>query len=131
MTTNNPFLNPDFEIKWSELTADHVVPDMEVALIQGQAALDVIRELPDGTESFANTFLALEEATLVVGGPWGKVGQLTGVNDHPELRKAHLEILPKVSAFFAEIPLDQALYSKLKNFASNPAVADLDPVEKR
>ena len=131
MSNENPFLKPDFYIPWSELGADRVVPGMEKALEAGAAALDAIRQLPDGAETYANTFLALEEATLKVSEPWHKVDHLTAVNDHPELRQAHLEILPKVTEFFAAIPLDQDLYAKLKNFSASAAVSGLNAVEKR
>jgi oligopeptidase A len=131
MTSNHPFLNSEYAIQWSKLTAGHVVPDMEEALARGAAALESILSLKDGAETFANTFLALEDATHLVSDPWGKINHLTGVNDHPELRKAHLKILPKVSAFFADIPLNQSLYRKLRNFAGSSVASGLEPVEKR
>lgn len=131
MTTKNPFLADDFAINWSALTSDHVVTDMEIALERGQSALNEILDLKTGEETFANTFMALEEATLIVSNPWGKVDHLTAVNDHPELRKAHLEILPKVTDFFSAIPLNQELYKKLQRFASKPEATALEAVEKR
>ena len=131
MTLKNPFLNEDFAIDWTGLSAGHVVPDMQLAIGHGNAALQAIRDIADGGETFENTFLALENASMLVSSPWQKVGQLTAVNDHPELRKAHLEVLPAVSAFFAAIPLDQGLYAKLKHFAASGGVASLNPVQKR
>jgi oligopeptidase A len=131
MTTENPFLDNSFNVQWSQLTADNVEPAIEIALQTGAKALDKIRAIPDGEETYANTFVALDEAAETVSQPWGKVEHLTGVNDHEELRKAHMAVLPKVSAFFADIPLDKSLYRKLKNCADSDAVASLDAVEKR
>jgi oligopeptidase A len=131
MQTKNPFLDPSLNIRWSALTADHVEPDMQVALEQGAKGLQAIESVPDGEETFENTFLALEDATETVSSPWGKVGLLDSVNDHPELRKAHRAMLPKVSAFFSAIPLNQDLYRKLKNFRKSDAFAKLDAVETR
>jgi oligopeptidase A len=131
MQTKNPFLDPSLNIRWSALTADHVEPDMQVALEQGAKGLQAIESVPDGKETFETTFLALEDATESVSSPWGKVGLLDSVNDHPELRKAHRAMLPKVSAFFSAIPLNQNLYRKLKNFRKSDAFAKLDAVETR
>jgi oligopeptidase A len=131
MQDENPFLDPSLNIRWSTLTAEHVEPDMEAALEQGAAALKAIESVPDGEETFENTFLALEEATETVSGPWGKVGTLDSLNDHPELRKAHRAMLPKVSAFFSAIPLNQTLYRKLKNFRQAQAFSALEEVETR
>ncbi len=109
MQTTHPFLDQSLNIRWSALTADRVEPDIQRALELGAEALTAIESIPDGQETFENTFLALEEAAETVSGPWGKVGLLDSVNDHPELRKAHRAMLPKVSAFFSAIPLNQQL----------------------
>ena len=131
MSKSHPFLDNSFAVKWSTLTADHVVEDMETAIEQGQAALAAIESIADGEETFANTFLALETAGELVSNPWSKVNHLDSVNDHPELRKAHKQVLPKVSAYFSAIPLNQNLYRKLKNFRATGACSALDDVEKR
>ena len=104
---------------------------MDEAIRQGLAGLAAIKALPDGAETFENTFMALEAASDKVSDPWDKVNHLTAVNDHAELRAAHLAALPKVSAFFADIPLDQDLYRKLKAFAATGAASNLGAVEKR
>ena len=131
MKSSQPFLNKEFAVKWSALAAENVVPDMETAIEQGSAALAAIESIEDGKETFANTFLALEEASETVSGPWGKVTHLDSVNDHPELRKAHKEVLPKVSAFFSASPLNQTLYAKLRNFRAMVDFHSLDDVEQR
>jgi oligopeptidase A len=131
MQSQHPFLDPAFAIRWSGLAAGHVVPDMQAAIAAGQEALRRIESIPDGDETFANTFLALEEATHIVSEPWSKVSLLDSVNDHPEFRKAHREVLPAVSAFFSAIPLNQALYRKLRQFSESPQSAQLDPVRQR
>ncbi len=131
MAEEHPFLDEAFAVRWSRLDAGHVAADMRAALGRGSALLAAIEELPDGAETFANTFLALEEATEAVAWPWRKVNTLDAVNDHPELRAAHKAVLPEVSAFFAAIPLNQALYRKLRAFERSPAHGRLGPVERR
>lgn len=131
MQQNHPFLNPSFVPEWSGLKAEHVVPDVERALEAGSRALAAIEAVPDGRETLANTFIALEDASEIVSRPWRRVTHLNAVNDHPELRKAHRKALPGVSAFFSAIPLNPVLYRKLRNFRDSPACQKLDAVEKR
>jgi oligopeptidase A len=131
MTSDIPLLDSSFDIQWSRITADQIAPAMEQVIQEANAAIDAICAIPEGDETFENTFMALEELTEAVSIPWNKVDHLTAVNDHPELRAAHLEALPKVTAFFADIPLNQALYGKLKQFAAKGDLDTLDAVEKR
>ncbi|MEX0320782.1 MAG: M3 family metallopeptidase [Puniceicoccaceae bacterium] len=131
MMSENPFLDNSFEIKWSLLSSDKVEDAMQQAIALGNAALNEIIELPDGSETFQNTFLALEDATLLVSSPWGKVDHLTSVDDNPELREAYKKALPDVTAFTASIPLNQGLYRKLKAFADSAAASKLNPVQQR
>ena len=131
MQTDHPFLNPSFVPQWTALKAEDVVPDIEKALAAGNRALAEIEAVPDGEETLGNTFIALEDASEIVSRPWGRVTHLTSVNDHPELRQAHRRALPGVSAFFSAIPLNPALYRKLKNFRESSAFANLQTIEKR
>src|SRR3954462_7061803 len=97
----HPFLDPAFLIRWSELTPEHVGPDIELALSRAQAAIDAIAACDPGALTYENTFLALERATEELSVAWAKVTHLQSVADSPALREAHNAMLPKVSAFFA------------------------------
>jgi oligopeptidase A len=131
MTEKHPFLDTAFAPRWSDLTADHVVGDIEKAIDQGSAALKAIEAIPDGGETLENTFLALEAAGDKVAEPWSRVSHLDSVNDHPALREAHKAVLPKVSAFFSAIPLNPRLYRKLRQFSDSPTAKGLAPIEAR
>ena len=39
---HDPFLDPSFEIRWSRLTADHVVPDITAAIGRAQERIDAV-----------------------------------------------------------------------------------------
>ena len=131
MSKEHPFLETRHLIDWSQLTPECVVSDMEEALARAAASVQRIENLPAGSETFQNTFLALENALGQVSIPWAKVNHLTEVKDSKELRQAHGAMLPKVSAFMADIPLNQKLYARLKAAAARPDTAQLDAVEKR
>ncbi len=127
----NPFLDPDFHIRWSALTAEKVVPAIELAVTRAQAAIDAIAQRDLAALTYANTFLALEHATEELTVAWGKVTHLQSVADAPDLREAHNAVLPRVSAFYAAIPLNPALWQRLKAFAASPAAAALEGIHRR
>ncbi len=120
---DNPYLDRAFQIKWSRLTAAGVGPAVDQAIAAAEKALAVISSRPVADATFQNTFLALEEATELLNETWAKVSHLTSVADSPELRTAHNEALPKVSAFQASIPLNAPLWSRLKAAAEHPSSA--------
>lgn len=127
----NPFLDTSFEIRWSQLVPEQIGPAIETALAEAQAAIEAIAARDLGDLSFETTFLALEQATERLNLAWGKVTHLQSVADSPPLREAHNAMLPKVSSFFASIPLNPRLWERLKTFASSPAAAKLKGIQSR
>ncbi|MBP7141519.1 MAG: M3 family metallopeptidase [Opitutaceae bacterium] len=117
--TVHPFLDPTFQVRWSLHTAEHIAPDVELALTRAEAAIQTIATQDPGNLTYDSTFLALERATEELNFAWGKVTHLQSVADSPALREAHNVMLPKVSAFFAKIPLNAALWSRLKALAAS------------
>ncbi len=127
----HPFLDPAFLIRWSQLTPEHVGPDIELALTRAQAAIDAIATRDPRMLTYENTFLALERATEELNVAWGKVTHLQSVADSPALREAHNAMLPKVSALFASIPLNPELWRRLKAFAESPAAQSVAGIHRR
>ena len=128
---DNPFLDPSFDIRWSQLTPEHIVPGIELALSRAQRTIDEIAARDLATLSYENTFLALENSTEELNAAWSKVTHLQSVADSPAVREAHNVMLPKVSAFFASIPLNAALWDRLKLFATGPAAGGLRGIHRR
>ena len=127
----NPFLDRAFHIRWSRLVPDQVGPGIEHALTGAGSALAAITGRPVADADFANTVLALENATELLNEAWSKVSHLTGVADSPELRQAYNAMLPKVSAFQAGIPLHAELWLRVKAAAAHPSAATLPPESRR
>src|SRR3954468_11395668 len=128
---DNPFLDRSFHIRWSQLTADRVQPAIEAALSEAEAALARLTSRPLIDATYANTFLGLEQATELLNEAWAKVTHLTTVADSAPLREAHNAMLPKVSAFFAKIPLNAGLWERLKAAAARPESAKLQGEYRR
>jgi oligopeptidase A len=129
--SSHPFLNSEFKIRWSELTPAAIAGDISLALERAEAAVGAIATLDLGALTFANTFLALEQATEELTVAWGKVTHLQSVADSPALREAHNAMLPRVSAFYASIPLNPALWARLKAFAESSAAATVTGIHRR
>jgi oligopeptidase A len=127
----NPFLDPSFEIHWSQLRLELIEPAIATALARAQAAIDAIAARDLAALTYDNTFLALERATEELNVAWGKVTHLQSVADSPPLREAHNRMLPPVAAFYAKIPLNAGLWRGLKAFADSPAAAELRGIHRR
>jgi oligopeptidase A len=128
---DNPFLDRSFHIRWSQLQAGQVVAAVEHAVDEAVRAIAGISGQDPAMADFASTFLALEDATDLLNETWGKVTHLVTVADAPDLRAAHNAMLAKVSTFQAGIPLNQALWLRLKAAAARPATAELAPGFRR
>jgi len=127
----HPFLDPSFDIRWSELTADKVVPDLELALERAEQSLVAIRSLDPSEVTFANVVKAKQQATDELNEAWGRVNHLDAVRNSDDLRAAYNEMLPKVTAFYAKIPLDQKLWSTLQAFSETEEAKALEGTDKR
>ncbi|HWA84667.1 MAG TPA: M3 family metallopeptidase [Opitutus sp.] len=127
----NPLLDSSFEIRWSQLRPDLIEPAITRAIERAQASIDAIATRDLGALTYENTFLALEHATEELNQAWGKVAHLQSVADSPALREAHNAMLPKVSAFFARIPLNAELWRRLKSFAGTATAEALTGIHRR
>jgi oligopeptidase A len=128
---NNPFLDPGFDIHWSALAPEAIGPAIDAALVRANAAIAAIAVRSPSDLTYENTFLALESAAEELTLAWAKVTHLQSVADSPALREAHNAMLPKVSAFYASIPLNAALWASLKAVADTPAARGLTGIHRR
>ena len=128
---SSPFLDDTFLIAWSELKPSAIVADITQGLEGAEAALEKIRSQSLEAVTFESSILALEDATRPLSVAWNKVQHLDSVQNSPELRDANNAMLPKVSAFFSKIPLDDELWAVVKAFSETEEVAALEGIQKR
>ena len=126
----HPFLQNDFHIKWSTLTPDHIEADISKALDEAKAAVDAVAN-QSAPLTYENTIAALDLGLETLNRAWGLVSHLDSVANSPELRAAHNKMLPKVSEFFAGIPLNETLWKTLKAYGEQSETEALSPTQHR
>jgi oligopeptidase A len=127
----HPFLAPDFHIRWSTLTPGHIESDIRHALDLSRSNIEAICAQDLTRATYDSTFLALEQATEILGRGWGRLQHLDSVNDNPAQREALNKMLPEVSDFYSSIPLNASLWSVLNAVGESAAIAALEPVKQR
>ena len=126
MPTSHPFSAADYHIRWSTLTPDHVEADIDHALETAEVNLAQIRNLDDAEVTYENTFGKLEVASEDLDRAWGRLNHLDSVCNNDDQRVALNAVLPRVTAFYSAIPLDDAIWAKLKAFSNSPAASTMD-----
>ncbi|MGZ0657039.1 M3 family metallopeptidase [Coraliomargarita sp. W4R72] len=126
----HPFLQNDFHIKWSTLTPSHIEADITKALDEAKAAVDAVASQTEPL-TYANTIAALDDGLETLNHAWGLVSHLDSVANSPELRAAHNAMLPKISEFFAGIPLNEALWQTLKTYGTQSESDSLSATKQR
>ncbi len=126
-----PFLDQNNHPNWSKLTSDRIKPEITHALEQAEKNLEDIRTLEPDFLTFKNTIKALEQATTDLNYAWGLVSHLDAVCNSPELRDAHNEMLPTVSAFGAKIPLDPKLWKVILAYSQTEEAENLAAIDQR
>ena len=71
-----PFLDEAFWVKWSELTADQVVPDVRAALQDAEAAVAAIAARAVGEATYDNTVRGVGAGDGGAGAGLGESGAL-------------------------------------------------------
>jgi len=127
----HPFLTPDFHIRWSTLSPEHIQNDIREALARARFRLDALIEQDRGKMDFESVVLALDECTRELSESWGLVGHLDSLCNSPALREAHNAMLPEVSSFYAKIPLNEHLWDLLVTYSKTEEAKKLPPVRKR
>lgn len=129
----HPFLQTKQLPDWSAMHPLKIEADIDKALESAQEAIDTISRLleTDTALNYSNTFLAFEKALEPLNTAWGFVNHLDSVNNSKDLRKAYNTMLPKVTQFYTDIPLNPDLWKVFKKYEQNKSATQLSPTQQR
>ncbi len=127
---DNPLLFEGFRIPFDQIDAPHVEPAVDHILSEGRARIDALTSDPaePDWESFVEP---LEAATRWVQEHLTPASHMMSVCETPELRDAYNAVLPKISTFWTRLPLDQALWSRVKRYAETAEGRSLEGLRAR
>jgi oligopeptidase A len=128
--SDNPLLSYRYEIPFDQIRANHVEPAVDMLLSAARERLEKVKKLT-GPRTYANTAQALDEATEELEHAMGVIAHLEAVATTAELRSAYNAVQPKVSEFYAGIPLDAELYAALADYAASADAKALPTAEAR
>lgn len=130
-TEKNPFLQRGHALRWSAMTADHIVPDTKIAIARAQKKVDAICALPPEKLTYEN----------VIGAHWEMesefdffaviLAHLQNVRMADDFRAEYQKALPMISEFRASLGLNEKLWSVFKAYEATEDAKNLSPEKKR
>jgi oligopeptidase A len=130
MGNSNPLLQIQFQIPFDQIRAEHVEPAIAELIRRSKQNIDRIAAAT-APRTWANTMQALDQATEELDYAMSVVRHIEAVATHPALRAAYNAVQPVASAFYSSIPLDEALYSAIKEYADTEDARALTGVRAR
>jgi len=127
---DNPLLSDVFRIPFHRIRAEHVEPGIRQALAEAQDEVDAIAA-DTRPPTWENTIERLDRATELLGRRVTPAGHLVAVAETPELREAYNAVLPEMSAFWSRLPLNQALWGRVRAFAETDVAGALTGLARR
>ncbi len=115
----NPLLDFSALPRFSEIMPEHVLPAIEQLINEARAT--IVKVESSEAVTWDNVVEPLQNATEQLGRAWGAVAHLNAVVSSPALRDAHNAALPKVTQFFTELGLNQALFHRYKTLLEHSA----------
>ncbi|GHU06405.1 oligopeptidase A [Betaproteobacteria bacterium] len=128
--TANPLLDFSDLPRFSAIEPEHVAPAIRQLLTEYGALVERLIATPTAP-SWDNFVAPLFDSGEKLGRAWGVVGHLHSVMDIPAWREAYNTMLPEVSAFYADLGQNLALFRQYKTLAESAEYARLSPVRQR
>jgi oligopeptidase A len=126
----NPLLHFSGLPQFDQVRPEHVTPAITQLLDEARALID---NLCKGTETpgWDNFARPLEDMEERISRAWSQVSHMNSVVNTPELREAYNANLPVLTAFYADISQNEALYAKFRALRANPMFQQLTSAQRR
>ncbi len=126
----NPLLNFSGLPRFAEIKPEHVTPAIEKLLADYGALVSKLLA-DDALPTWDSFVLPMENANERVSRAWGPVSHLNSVMNSPELREVYNATLPKITAFYAELGQNLALFEKFKLLRASTEFESLSAARKK
>ncbi|HTY02644.1 MAG TPA: M3 family metallopeptidase [Rhodocyclaceae bacterium] len=126
----NPLLDFAGLPRFDAITPEHVAPAIRELIEENRkvvADLTASKSQP----SWDAVMQPLTDAGERLGRAWGIVGHLHSVMDVPEWREAYNALLPEVTAYYAELGQNEAIFARVKALRASPEYATLSLTRQR
>ncbi len=127
---SNPILSDAYRIPFDRIRAHHVGPGVRQALREAQTEIDAIGEDPS-PPTWDAILERLEQATERLGRRLGPPAHLMAVAETPALREAYNDVLPEISAFWTRLPLNEALWKRVRAYSESQEASRLSGLRRR
>src|SRR5215469_1721195 len=120
----NPLLEIQFRVPFDKIQASDVEPAIDHLLLEAQQRLQdtILSDRP---------LQQLDTMTEKLDYAMSVVRHLEGVATTPELRAAFNAVQPKVSAFYASLPLNEELWKSIQRYAATDEAQSLTGTMRR
>jgi len=127
---NNPLLDFSGLPRFAEFKPEFVTPAIDQLLSDARAAVE--QAVAVGTPAEWAAFVApLDDANEKLGRAWGQVSHLHSVMDSPALREVYNVNLQKITAYYAELGQNEALFTKFKALKAGAGFAALSDARRK
>jgi oligopeptidase A len=130
VTETNPILVGGFRIPFDAIEAKHVEPGIRQALADAQSDIDAL-SADTAAPTWENTIDRLDRTVEQLAERISPVTHLMSVAETPALREAYNTVLPEISAFWSRLPLDPALWRRVKAYAQTEEAQGLTGLRRR
>jgi oligopeptidase A len=130
MSDDNPLLDFTGLPRFDLIRSGHVGPGIDALLRSArEAVLRVAQDTRPAT--WVSVVAPTETAFDHLDRAWGVVGHLNAVVNTPAIRDAYNAMLPKVTAFYADIAQDARRFARFRALAESPAFSELDAAQRK
>jgi len=126
----NPLLHFSGLPHFDQVRPEHVTPAIEQLLAEGRALVAQLVSKPD-TPTWDNFARPLEDFEEKLSRAWSQVSHMNAVINSPELREAYNANLSIITAFYADLSQNEALYAKFKQIRASAEFDHLNTAQRK
>jgi oligopeptidase A len=126
----NPLLHFSGLPHFDQVRPEHVTPAITQLLEEARALIARLGQ-DDTALTWDNFVRPLEDMEEKISRAWSQVSHMNSVVNTPELREAYNENLPVLTAFYADLSQNEALYAKFRALQASSGFAALTPAQRK